>query len=99
MPGGSRKLLTIITESALEKTLVDDLERLGAHGYTITNARGKGRRGGERAADWSSSSNIRVEVICHTEVADAITAHIMERYYANYAMFVFQSEVEVVRPG
>jgi len=42
MSTDTRKLVTIITESALEHSLVDDFERLGAHGYTITNARGKG---------------------------------------------------------
>src|SRR6056297_1877386 len=36
------KLLTVVTESVLEPQLVRDIERLGARGYTITNARGKG---------------------------------------------------------
>ena len=39
------KLLTIVTEAALENTLAKTIERLGAHGYTITDARGKGGRG------------------------------------------------------
>ena len=41
----TRKLLTIITESALEDQLLQTVESLGAKGYTITDARGKGRHG------------------------------------------------------
>ena len=40
-----RRLLTIITEAAIEKRLLQDLEQLGARGYTISEARGKGSRG------------------------------------------------------
>ena len=94
----TRKLLTIITEALLEGSLTADIERLGAHGYTITNARGKGSRG-IRNADWQASSNIRIEVVCDTMTADAITNHLRTDYYENYAMIVISSDVEVLRPG
>ena len=58
-----RKLVTIVVEAALEQRLIKDLERLGANGYTITDARGKGSRG-VRNAGWDRSGNIRVEVLC-----------------------------------
>lgn len=93
----SIKLITIITESVLEHTLVDDLERLGAHGYTITNARGKGHRG-VRDAGWSADSNICVEVLCESQVADAIAEHLTKTYYKNYAMLLYLSDVKVLRP-
>ena len=56
----SRKLLTIVTEAALEHELTTELQRLGAHGYTVTDARGRGGRG-VRNASWSMSANIRIE--------------------------------------
>ncbi len=93
----TRKLLTITTEAALEQSVLEDLERLGAHGYTITDARGRGQRG-SRTANWDLTSNIRIEVVCGEQVAEAIVAHIREHYYANYAMIVFLSDVEVLRP-
>lgn len=71
MNSSTRKLLTIISEAALERTLTTDIERLGAHGYTITDARGKDRRG-SRNANWSESSNIRIEVICDAPTAEAV---------------------------
>lgn len=92
-----RKLLTVVTEAALEHELVGEIERLGAHGYTITEARGKGGRG-IRNAGWDLSANIRIEVVCASDVAHAIAAVLKERYYANYAMILFIGDVEVLRP-
>jgi len=94
----TRKLLTIITETAIEKDLCADLERLGAHGYTITDARGKGNRG-VRSASWEQSGNIRVEVVCNEETAKTIALEVKEKYYANYAMILFVADVEVLRPA
>jgi len=92
-----RKMLTIITELSLESTLIRELEKCGATGYTITNARGKGSKG-KRAAEWDASSNIRVEVICSIEVAEAINQMLQDKYYENFAMISFTSDVSVLRP-
>lgn len=96
-PDHIRKLLTIITEAALETHLTRDLERLGAPGYTITNARGKGQRG-VRTAGWEADSNIRVEVICDEATAQRIAGFLRDRYYENYAMILTLADVEVLRP-
>jgi nitrogen regulatory protein PII len=98
MNSSTRKLLTVITEAALENVLTKDLERLGVHGYTVTDARGKGSRGTRNAA-WGESSNIRIEVVCDAATAEAITSHLQARYYQNYAMILFVSDVAVLRPG
>ena len=92
-----RKLLTIVTEAALEHELAREIERLGAHGYTITDARGKGSRG-IRDAGWEVSANIRIEVICTADTAHAIAAALKARFYDNYAMILFIGDVEVLRP-
>lgn len=92
------KLVTIITEAALEHELLNVLEKLGASGYTITNARGRGSRG-IRDAGWTSSSNIRVEVICSEKLAAEITQHLYENFYKHYAMVVYESDVSVLREG
>ncbi len=92
-----RKLVTIITEAALEPQLLEDLERLGARGYTIMEARGKGARGA-RTADWDQNLNVRIEVICDGIVASTITEHCRTSYYPNYAMVVYISDVQVLRP-
>ena len=93
----ARKLLTIVTEAAIEDTLVRELEQLGARGYTITDARGKGS-GGERDATWGPHANIRIEVLCDVDTAQAICAALRERYSDNYAMVMYVGDVDVLRP-
>lgn len=97
MNSAIRKLLTVITESALENVLVKDLERLGAHGYTLTDARGKGRRG-MRDGAWVESGNIRIEVVCDAVTADALAAYLHAHYYNDYGMILFIADVTVLRP-
>lgn len=92
-----RKLLTVVTEQALESRLTRDLDRLGANGYTITDARGKGHRGA-REAGWEVDSNIRIEVVCDDETARRLAAHLRDNYYDDYAMILLLSDVEVLRP-
>lgn len=93
----ARKLVTVMTEAALEATLVSEIERLGARGYTITDARGKGS-GGERDATWAPHANIRVEVLCGAETALAICEALRERYSDNYSMVMYVTDVDVLRP-
>jgi len=97
VPNIDRKLITIVTEAVLETELREMLEKLGASGYTVTNARGSGSRG-VRGADWLTSSNIRIEIVCGPDIADAIASHIRDRYYDDYAMILYESDVRVMRP-
>ncbi len=97
MPDDMRKLVTIVTETVLEQDVCEVLEDLGAAGYTVTNARGKGSRG-IRDAGWSTSSNIRVEVVCSDDVAERIARTLRQKYYDDYAMIIFESDVRVLRP-
>ncbi len=90
------KLITIITESALEHSIVEDIDKLSGRGYTITNAKGKGHRG-VRDASWASDSNIRVEVVCTAENIDKIAEYMYKTYYQDYAMMLYISDVLVIR--
>jgi hypothetical protein len=92
MTFSSSKLLTIFTEAALEKTLIRDIERLGATGYTISDVRGKGSRG-LRDAVWEPVASIRIEIICDEKLAGTIIAYFQEHYYANFAMAMFTVDV------
>lgn len=92
------KIVTIVTEAILEQEICALLKQLGASGYTVTDARGAGSRG-IRSAGWQSSSNVRIEVICNTEVAQKISLEVQDRYYENYAMVLFNADVTVLRPN
>jgi hypothetical protein len=93
----TRRLVTVVTEANLERQLVADVERLGARGWTLTDARGRGHRG-RRTSGWEQDGNIRLEVICDPELAQAIARHLRATYYDHYAMIVFMQDVEVLRP-
>ena len=96
MDNKTRLLLTIITEMSLEKTLTKELQELGALGYTITNARGRGSRGARRS-HWDVESNIRIEIVCTDDIARVITERMQEKYYEHFGMIIFSHEVSVLR--
>jgi hypothetical protein len=91
-----RTLLTVITEAAIEQTLLRDLDNLGVRGYTVSDARGRGGRG-VRDAAWDEAANIRIEVICARALAELALNHLHVHYYANYAMVAFLMDVEIIR--
>jgi nitrogen regulatory protein P-II 2 len=92
-----RKLLVIIAEAALEKTLVHDARTFGAHGYTIGDVRGGGERG-DREARWEADRSIELKVICEAAVAERLAQHVLASYAPNYAVTLFTVDVGVFRP-
>ena len=91
-----RRLLTIITEAAIERALVADCRRLGAQGYTVLDVRGGGV-GGEREGAWEADRSIELQVICGTDVAERIATHVLAQYAPNYAVSLYLSDVQVFR--
>lgn len=91
-----RTLLTVITEAVIEKQLLRDFDRLGARGYTVSDARGRGSRG-VRDASWDEAANIRIEVICPRALAEDLISHLAAQYYDDYAMVAFLQDVSILR--
>ncbi len=91
-----KKLLVMIGEAALEKFLVQDIRRFGAHGYTIADVRGGGAHGA-RDAEWEGSRSIRMEIICEEAVAEKIVEHVMSHYAKNFSLSLYISDVGVIR--
>lgn len=89
------RLVTIVTERILEDRLLRALTDLGAKGYTLTQATGKGSRG-VRASEWEGPDT-RIEALVSPQVADAIVDHIAEKYFEHYAVIVYVQDAEVVR--
>lgn len=89
------KRVTIIAEALLEDRLTKDLTRLGAKGFTITEARGRGSRG-VRASEWEGK-NIKLESIVSVDVAHAVLERLKEKYFEHYAVIAYLENVEVVR--
>ena len=89
------KLVTIVTERILEDRMLRTLDKLGAKGYTLTQATGKGSRG-VRASEWEGPDT-RIETLVSPKVADAIVEHIAENFFEHYAVIVYVQDAEVVR--
>ncbi len=92
-----RKMLVIISEAALEKSLVRDARSFGAHGYTIADVRGGGERG-DREARWEADRSIEMKMICDAAVAEKLAQHVLASYAPNYALTLFTADVGVFRP-
>ncbi|MFO7746245.1 MAG: transcriptional regulator [Orrella sp.] len=94
----ARSLLVIIAEGTLERRLVQDVQRLGAHGYTVTDVRGGGHSGVREGA-WEADRTIRMEVVCDEGVADQIGEYVLNQYAKNYGVTIFFAPVQVLRPN
>lgn len=92
----TRTLLTIVTEKTIEKKICKDLETLGATGYTVIDARGKGTRGA-RAGEWDFDRNIHIEALCSEIIARKIEQHMQENYFNDFGMIIYSHEVCVMR--
>lgn len=89
------KMVTIIAEAVLEPRIVHELRRLGATGYTVSDARGEGSRG-VRASEWEGE-NVRVETLVGPAAADRILEHVAAAYFEHYAVIAWVTDVQVVR--
>ena len=89
------KLITIVAERLLEERLIADIRAAGAHGYTVTDARGEGTRG-VRASDWEGG-NVKIESVVAADVAERILALLAERYFQRFAVIGYVIDLEVVR--
>jgi nitrogen regulatory protein PII len=93
-----RKLLTIICEAGIESDITDHMTSLGAPGYTITDARGKGAHG-LRDGLWPENANIRIEILCDDTLATSLLDLLVENYYKNYTMVAYITDIGVLRPN
>ncbi len=90
------KLVTIIAEPALEHRLTSEIKELGASGFSVTEGRGEGSRGGSRGVD-VPGSHVRLEALVPPEVAERIVEHVARHYFADYSLIAYTTDVEVVR--
>ena len=92
-----KKLLVIITEAVLEKSLISDAKRLGAQGYTVYDVRG-GSQYATHEGSWDADRMIEIKIICDEAVADALASYVIDQYASHYGVSLFFSSIEVVRP-
>lgn len=89
------RLVTIVAEAVLEESLIGLVKEVGATGYTLSAARGEGSRG--RRLGEIPGDNIRLEVLVSASAADALLELLAARFFANYALVAWITEVHVRR--
>lgn len=90
----SMVLLTILSEAVLEDILIKEIMALGAKGYTISEARGRGTHG-VRTGKWTAGGNIRVEILGDSELCARIVDRLQANYERDYGLLMFTSAVEL----
>lgn len=88
--------LTIVAESILEQRLTQEISDAGAKGWTLSPAQGHGPR--NRRVSEIEGGNVRIDVLVSDAVAQRIWAILEERYFPDYAIAAWSSEVHVARP-
>ena len=93
---GPVKLVVLVCEKALERVVQPELLALGARGYTVCEASGRGNRG-ERDGRWSLSSNVRIEILCEEALAMRLIDMVETRYSANYGLVIYMVDAMASR--
>lgn len=91
----TKKLVTIVAESALEKRLVHELHNAGIKGYTVSTVHGAGVRG-QRVGDLQGG-NVKIECVVGDDRVDDIFDVLKAEYFPHYACVAWVNEVGVIR--
>jgi len=89
------KKVTIVAERLPREQILGLIRKHGASGWSIAAVEGEGSRG-NRTSDFEGR-NSQIDTIVSAETADAIMADIAENYFADWAVIVYTSDVEVLR--
>ncbi len=88
------KRVVVVADASLQKSLLDEFLKLGAHGYTCVYCFGKGEH--EVIEDpFTGRSRIRIELLARPEVATAILEFIHKSKFEILPVIGFMDEVEV----
>jgi nitrogen regulatory protein P-II 2 len=98
-----KTLLVIFAESVLERRLVADAKRFGAHGYTVWDVRGGSHLESDSATQtregaWDSDRTIEMKLICSAEVANQLAEHVLKTYAPHHGVSLYFADVQVMRP-
>ena len=89
------KLVTIICEPVLIHHVLALIKELGATGHTLSEVRGEGN--GEKSSGEIPDSKLKIEIVAEPELAIEIMRIVAERFFGNYSLITYATEVQVVR--
>jgi hypothetical protein len=91
-PSEQLELVTIVAEPLLKSQLLEAVVRLGATGYSVSQAEGRNAR-----ATAFEGANVRIETVVSHGVAELILHHLAEQYFEHYSVVAWAHPVRVVR--
>jgi len=96
------KKIVIITEKIITDDVTKFIENLGASGYTLKIAGGKGSRGVRTNARYAindANANVCIEtIIVDEQLAVNIAEQVAEQFLGNYSGVVYLEDVSIIRP-
>jgi len=90
------KLLTITCEILAQKNIIEILKKHEISGYTTYEVDGNGARG-IRGQGFKNEKNVKVEIIMREEKLQDIVEEISRTLFADFAIVLYVSDVDVVR--
>lgn len=88
-------LLTVVAEAILKDRLIDEFERAGAKGHTVSECGGSGSR--HRRVGELLGENVKLETIVSAPVADRLLTILARDYFPNFAVIAYLTPVSVIR--
>jgi nitrogen regulatory protein P-II 2 len=85
----------MIAEGLLEDRLLQEIQKLGARGYTCSAVHGHGTRG--ISESFWEGAQVKIETLVSPETAERILDHLVAHYFHDYAVIAYVSVVETVR--
>ncbi len=96
------KKIVIVTEKIIADDVTQFIEDLGASGYTLKMAGGKGSRGirsNDRNSLNDANANIQIEtIIINADLALDIAEKVADEYLTNYSGIIYIEDVHILRP-
>ena len=89
-------LLTIVTESLLEKELTELFKARQISGWTIVAARGNGSHG-EKHGTFDANENIRIEIVADPKILEDLAQHIQEKFAKDYALVQWSVAAQILQ--
>ncbi len=90
------KLLTIICEPVLLPRVVELSRQHGSTGFTVFDVSGEGQ--GKKSSGEIPDAKSKIEIIVEPTIAIKLMSAVAERYFENYSLIAYLSDISVLRP-
>ncbi len=94
----SEKMVQVITNAALEKTIIKTIKSVGVNGYTLFDVRGDGESGFQ-SGQLEGETNILFMIVVSNSLYQPLVEALDAFTRKGHHMIVFSSDVDVMTPS